>query len=406
MFSGDPVGPESTQVTPSTFLKKFRSRMMGIIGNATMTADEKDEMKIAAFQDFLEEDSPADKWFAKLQTPGATTVVTTWAALEAAFKARFPNPEKAERTEQEWERELSKMRITLEELDTTVKVGGADVYTHVYFAGRQLEMAELAGIGATSSGIWQARDALPEPLREKVPASQASWKTYTAAIKAVDRVGLRESVAKARKTQNLERTVADLGRRGAPSAPLTPVSKMAGQLARTALTTPRAPAPARGGAPANPFGGGGGQGNLFTPPEALTEAGKVHLRGIITTLSRSMLQDDAAGRGEYERRLSGWQRVHGNSRVLLEQTGYPLSPGTVPPCSRECYVCGKVTVPWHRRNDCPGPPIPQKESTFRALCAKYLPVRAVPVNAVFDDLSWMDFGEDTAEEGFGEGLSE
>ncbi|KAJ6461519.1 hypothetical protein C8R47DRAFT_1159533 [Mycena vitilis] len=302
------------------------------------------------------------------------------------------------------------MKITLGELDTTVDVGGRDVYTHVAFATRLLEIAQLAEIAATASGIWQSRDALPEVLRDRVPATHTNWKAYTDAIKAVDRVGLRESVVKARKRQELERTVADL-RRGAPSAPLTPVSKMATQLARATLTTPRAataPAPARAPAPTNPFGGGGGRGNLvFAPPE-MTEEGRAQLRLIVQGLTGSMLQDDQAGREEYRRRLASWNRVHGDRRVLLERTGYPLSPGTAPPLSGECYTCGRVTVPWHRRPDCAADPVPTKESTFRSLCAKYLRPQAA-VNAVLeeeDDLGWMDFVPfEGPEQDFGTGLS-
>ncbi|KAJ6478782.1 hypothetical protein C8R47DRAFT_1074815 [Mycena vitilis] len=186
------------------------------------------------------------------------------------------------------------------------------------------------------------------------------------------------------------------------------IKRPARKLARTGLVTTRpgtAPAAARGGAGANPFGGTGGQGNLFAAPE-MTDAAKTYLRGIVTKLTGSMLQDDAAGRNEYARRIASFNAVHGTNKIWLERTGYPLSPGTSPPCTKECYVCGKVTIPWHRRADCPGPPIPRREATFRSLCAKYLEERAVAVNAVLGDLDWMDFvTQDAEEEDFGEGLA-
>ncbi|KAK6981753.1 hypothetical protein R3P38DRAFT_2807949 [Favolaschia claudopus] len=132
---------------------------------------------------------------------------------------------------------------------------------------------------------------------------------------------------------------------------------MSSQLARAALTTPRtAPAagPARGGAQANVFGGGGGRGCSSSAPG-----------------------------------------------ILL------CSPGTVPPLSGECYGCGKLSVPSHRRNECPGPAVPPKESIFRGLCAKYLRDQ-VAVNVVLegDELAWMDFAAGEGEQGFGVGLSE
>ncbi|KAJ7084777.1 hypothetical protein B0H15DRAFT_783563 [Mycena belliarum] len=404
MFAGEPASAESTAVTPATFIKKFRAHMRDL---GTDNAPNPNGSKIDAFPDYLVEDSPAEKWFRDLQT-GANAVVT-WQALEVAFHTRFPGPEKAERTPQEWERELAGMKLTLAELDTTVNVGGSDVFAHIHYASRLLAIARLAGIADTTSGIWQSRDALPEVIRDKVPATQATWVTYTAAIKAVDRTHIRDGVVKAKKAQQMARDVADLKAR---ATPLTPVSKVSAQLSRTGIATPRAataPLPARAQGGANPFAGGGGQGNLFTPPAGLSEEALVTLRKIVAKLRGSMLQDDAAGRAEYERRIAGWERIHGNKKVLLEHSGYPLSPGTAPPCSGECYRCGKVTSPRHTRVDCPGPHIPNREGTFRSICSKYLSVRRpVAVNAVLeDDLAWIDFAEpDEDEADFGEGPSE
>ncbi|KAJ7483595.1 hypothetical protein FB451DRAFT_1029341, partial [Mycena latifolia] len=158
-----------------------------------------DARKIDAFPDYLVENSPAEKWF-KMQQAG-TTPFTTWAALEAAFHIRFPGPEKAERTPQEWERELVAMRLTLGELGSTVKVGSAEVFTHVHFATRLLDIAREVGIADNTGGIWQSRDALPEVIREKVLAAQATWIMYTNAIKAVDRVHIRKGVEKAKRAQ-------------------------------------------------------------------------------------------------------------------------------------------------------------------------------------------------------------
>jgi hypothetical protein len=122
------------------------------------------------------------------------------------------------------------------------------------------------------------------------------------------------------------------------------------------------------------------------------------LERVAARLGRPLPADDADGRTEYTRRISAWNAQFGSARVLLEHTGYPLSPGTVAPGSGECFGCGKVTTPFHRRAECPGPPIPAKESTFRALCAKHLNPPPAQVNIVAD--GWMDFGD---EEDFAEG---
>jgi hypothetical protein len=104
----------------------------------------------------------------------------------------------------------------------------------------------------------------------------------------------------------------------------------------------------------------------------------------------------------------------GKPPAYLERTGYLLSLGTVPPCSGECYGCGRLTVPTHRRAQCQGPAIPTKESTFRSLCAKHLreDIPQAAVNAVLeeeeeeeeDPLGWMDFAV-APEEDFPQGPS-
>ncbi|KAJ6585398.1 hypothetical protein B0H19DRAFT_897513, partial [Mycena capillaripes] len=150
----------------------------------------KDNEKIKALQDYLTENSPAEKWYEDLVS--GASAPTTWDDLEAAFISRFPTPEKAERTPQEYEHELLGMRLTTEELDKTVQVSGASVFTHVPFVVRLLELAKLAGITATASNIWQARDALPEVVREKVPLTQKDWTSFTNTIKGIDRIYIHE----------------------------------------------------------------------------------------------------------------------------------------------------------------------------------------------------------------------
>jgi hypothetical protein len=124
---------------------------------------------------------------------------------------RFPGRQKAERTAQEWERELMGMKLKVKELDSTVQVGGTPMFVHINFASKSLETAKLAKIDTTTSGIWQSCDVLPEVLREKVPLTQANWTTYTDAIKAVDHVHICKGVVKAKKAQEMERVTAFQG---------------------------------------------------------------------------------------------------------------------------------------------------------------------------------------------------
>ncbi|KAJ6571986.1 hypothetical protein B0H19DRAFT_908998, partial [Mycena capillaripes] len=366
-------------VTPSTFIKKFRAHMrdLAVVGN---------DERIDALLDYLVEDSPAEKWYKALQADANPP--TTWAAWERSFATRFPGPQKAERTTQEWERELAGMRIKMEELGTTVQVGGATVFTHVNFASKLLETAKLAKIENTTNGIWQSRDGLPEVLREKVSAAQASWITYTDALKGVEREHIREGVEKAKKAQEMERMVRELAARDkVRQAPLTPVSKMSAQLAQAALMTPRTNSAPPG---TNTFGPGGGRGNLFGqsatggPAESMTPEKLGKLREVVGRLSRALLRDDSAGRAEYGRRIALWENTYAGTRPRLEEVGFPLSPGTVAPGPGECFSCGKITTPTHRSQECTAEKIPRREVTFCSIINKHIRTQPIQINAVVD----------------------
>ena len=92
---------------------------------------------------------------------------------------------KATKTAPELERELGAMRMKTEELGKTEKYRGEDVYTHMVFAERILDLAKRAKIEGSMSGLWNVRDELPEILREKIPENQTSWTAFAQAIKDI-----------------------------------------------------------------------------------------------------------------------------------------------------------------------------------------------------------------------------
>ena len=97
----------------------------------------------------------------------------------------------------ELERELADMRIKPEDLGITEKYQGEDVYTHIIFAEKIIDLAKWAKIEATTSlGLFTLRDNLLEVLRDKIPENQTSWTSFANAIKAVKLGHIREGVRK------------------------------------------------------------------------------------------------------------------------------------------------------------------------------------------------------------------
>ena len=93
---------------------------------------------------------------------------------------------------------------------------------------------------------------------------------------------------------------------------MTLVSKMSAQLAQSALGTPKANAPPAG---TNPFGPGGGRGNLQYGQQTGVQSGEMSaearekLRSVVTRLSRGMLQDNPQGRAEHARCVALWENT-------------------------------------------------------------------------------------------------
>ena len=145
-------GTHEDLIQPTDFIKMVKRQFLA---SGTTT----DEQKIGLFELYLKSDSPAEEWYSDTTTPKKT-----WAELEQGFKVRFPNVKKATKMAPELERELGAMRMLMEELRKTEKYRGEEVYTHMIFAEKILDLAKRAKIETSTSGLWNVRDELPEVL--------------------------------------------------------------------------------------------------------------------------------------------------------------------------------------------------------------------------------------------------
>ena len=141
--------------------------------------------------DYLKTGSPAEAWFLRTTTPKKV-----WPSFKTAFKKEFPDVDRAEKTAQDLERELLAMKLHPDSLGKTERYANDNVWTHVAFAQRALDLARRAGIAGGTSNIWQVRDALPNVVREKVPEKQMNWITFCDTIKQVDVGHIKEGAQK------------------------------------------------------------------------------------------------------------------------------------------------------------------------------------------------------------------
>ncbi|KAF8234497.1 hypothetical protein L208DRAFT_1261329, partial [Tricholoma matsutake] len=176
----------SDKQQPMDFLKKFNHAMH----EACVSLD---TALIKAFGDYLKTDSPAEEWHTDKDT---TTTKSTWEGFKTAFKMHFPSVQKAKKSLADLEREFSNLRLDRKTLATTVAYEKQDVWSHVVFAEKALDLAKCARIKKTRSSLTGVCDNLPEVFKEKISGSVGTWEVFCAEIKAIDINTLRNWMRK------------------------------------------------------------------------------------------------------------------------------------------------------------------------------------------------------------------
>jgi hypothetical protein len=360
----EPFGGElDGNVQPKDFLKTFRRTMR----NLSITSDKE---RIECFMDYLASDSPAEEWYID-----EGSKETSWQGFEASFIARFPGAEAAKKTKSELEREILDMRLGTEELNKTETHLGVAVETHKIFADKLLDLAKRAKVEKTTTSIWQVRDNLPNILKSKIGESQTDWIAFCKAIKDVDPSHIRDGVKKhTERIAERQATEARLARieQATTSRPPSPTAVIRAQLSRTTITGQQPPqqqtyAPRQNTATAM----GVNQANLYRPPQPRPPATEEQKAKIRERIAAWLVQPNSQqGFEAYAEQIRQWRRLYGDDARASENTGFPLTPGTAPPCSGECYNCGLVG---HDRRNCTATEaLNARERAWRSICGSVL----------------------------------
>ena len=177
---------QDNPIQSTEFLKNINHSLMssGVIPT--------DEQKITMVSLWLKSESLAEEWFNNITTPK-----DKYMDFKQSFRQQFPNIERMKKTKLELERELMEMKIRVEDLGKTEKYRGEDIYTHVVFAEKILDLVKQVKIKTmTTLSLFTLRDNLPEVLHEKVSENQLSWIMFVNVIKSVELGHIREGVRK------------------------------------------------------------------------------------------------------------------------------------------------------------------------------------------------------------------
>lgn len=351
MINVDPFWGDKDTENPQDFIRAF-NRAMG-----TNTKDN----KAGQFPNYLHADGAADDWYGEL----TDETKANWDLVEREFHRKWPKRVIAKKTTTEYEEELLNLRLKETELGKKETIAGREVYTHIAWADKIQQLAMGAKVETGTTYIGQVRKNLPSTIKEKVDTQHRSWGLFLQAVRDVDiehiKDGMEELKKRAAERQIMERRIQQL-----EASPTVAIRKQ--------LTTTTISPATRVNSNADPFGAGGGRGNLFgqqrTERPLPTPAERTALQNRIAAMPHHPTTE--AGRQAHQAQQQTWVKTHGINTRVTELTPYPLRPGTAPVNSRECFKCGHTG---HIGPNCTTPANMQlhpNESNWRAICSRVL----------------------------------
>lgn len=346
LFWGD---GEHDDENPQDFMNAVER---SFFGRTTLT----DTNKIRQFTLHLKAGSVAKLWLAGL--PAAKK--DTWEHLQESFEARWPEKPPPTRSSVEKIALLQAAKLSNEEMGKRVKVDGVEEQTHVVWAHK---IQRLADAVPDTGGLLinSVRSTMPTVLKHYVTSEHTSWSAFCDAIRAVSFTQIEEEQAKVKATQKLEESVRRITEQGTPSKALgnafrnvnlgapIPAPRFNAPRPYTpqAPFTPPAPAYAQQRAPA------------FQTRSATDRMNDVH------RLALPQHPDNPAGHLAYAAQVAAWTAANPLGKPNEFQP-YPLTPGTSPVATRECWHCG---YPGHMSTACNGTKVPAPEKHWRSIAA-------------------------------------
>ena len=345
----------------------------------------------------LKAKSPAAAWFITLTKADKTT----FTSARKAFELRWPVKAVTEKTTAEKQALLDETVLKLSDLGRRVaaSVGAEEELSHVVWADK---VERLAGDIPDTNNLLVAstRKKLPKPLLKLVGLKPMTWKELADTVRSITLEELMEKVEEERELI-----------RYALAVPNTP-SKALGSAFQNINIAPQ-PQP-RGLLP-NQYQ----TAETNSRPSSGFNAEKPAHERLADVLSKALPihPRNAEGMAAYNSQILLWQSTYGqNGKGPNETRPYPLTPGTVPVASGECWRCGHRT---HHPNPCPAPPVPTLETKWRSIAqtirkrAETAAAPAVNVNLVAEesnevqayDPDELAYLQSLANQGKGEGSS-
>ena len=297
--------------------------------------------KVRFFELSLKAKSPAAAWFKTLTKANKASFSTA----RDAFELQWPVKAITEKTTAEKQALLDETILKMGDLGRRVaaSIGAEEELSHVVWADK---VERLAGDIPDTNNLLVAstRKKLPKPLMKLIGLKAMTWKELADAVRSIS---LEELMEKMEEERSLVRYITP--------TPNTP-SKALGtafQNINIAMQPRSNPTSQYQQAETNSR-------NPYTPERPAHE----RLSDVLTK-ALPLHPKNAEGIAQYSAQIIFWQSTYGqNGKSPNESRPYPLTPGTVPVASGECWKCGQRT---HHPGPCVAPPVPALETKWRSI---------------------------------------
>jgi hypothetical protein len=324
--------------------------------------------KVRFFELSIKTKSPAEAWLTTL----TATNKASFKAIRAAFELRWPAKPITEKTTAEKQALLDETILKQSDLGRRVaaSLGAEEELSHVVWADK---VERLAGDIPDTNNLLVAstRKKLPKALLKLVGLKPMTWKEFADVVRGIS---LEELMEKVEEERDAARYTLAL------TAPSTPSKALGAALQNVSLT--QQPQPSQ-------MGQYQPQRAQSTPRAQFgTYSERPAHERLADVLSKALpLQpNNPEGLANYNNQLVMWQATHGQSgKGPTETRPYPLTPGSVPVASGECWKCGNKA---HHPAACISPPVPALETKWRSIAqtirkkAEIAATAAVNINLV------------------------
>jgi hypothetical protein len=316
--------------------------------------------KLKTFQLYLKSGSVAKQWWNGLEPKENDT----WEHLVSAFNTRWPEKIPTVKTVEEKQAALERSRITEDEVGTRVKIQGVEEFMHVVWADK---IEKLAAAIPDSNGllISTIKKTMPKSLQKVVGSGHKDWASFCRAIRTATLTEIEEAKTEEKEAQSLRDEVKKLQSLQSAAAKSITTAFQGLALNNPAPNVKFPALQTRQGNASNPFIPRAPSTTQNAPAYGRDRTPAARMEDV-TRLALVIQPDTPAGRTAYNAQIAEWN-TNNPRQFVNELRPYPLTPGTSPVASGECWKCGH---PGHLGPNCNvGNQVPALEQRWRAIAA-------------------------------------